>query len=128
MLPLLMVACLYCIVEGLWLYLMGPFYTARFAEFSKSPLALYDLVAAGLSYAALLGGFWFLVLEHVADGRPWAAFLRGAGFGLVVYGVYNMTNRATLRGYSWPLALTDLTWGTLVFGTMAWVYVALKNR
>jgi uncharacterized membrane protein len=42
------------------------------------------------------------------------AVFRSALLGLVVYGVYDMTNMATLRGWTWKLALVDLAWGTAV--------------
>jgi uncharacterized membrane protein len=52
------------------------------------------------------------------------AVLRAALFGLVVYGVYDMTNMATLRHWSWRLAAVDIAWGTAVAaaaGAAAWL-------
>lgn len=52
------------------------------------------------------------------------AVLRAALFGLVVYGVYDMTNMATLRHWSWWLAAVDIAWGTAVAataGAAAWL-------
>jgi uncharacterized membrane protein len=55
------------------------------------------------------------------------AFAWGAGFGLIVYGVYDLTNYATLD--RWPLALTliDITWGMFICGTTAAVTHAVAG-
>ena len=38
----------------------------------------------------------------------------GALLGLIAYSTYDLTNLATLRGWSAKLALIDLAWGTIV--------------
>lgn len=56
-----------------------------------------------------------IVVFPLALAQGWlGALLYGALFGLVVYGAYDFTNLATLRG--WPASLTviDLAWGTAV--------------
>jgi len=40
-----------------------------------------------------------------------AAVSYGALFGLCVYAAYDITNLATLRGWSMALSLVDLVWG-----------------
>lgn len=116
----LLVATIYCILEGAWLFFMNSFYTGAFARFAKFPLSVYDFVAAAFSYVVLIFGFWYFVARHVASFKNAVdAFLNGAIFGLAVYGVYNMTNRATLKGYSWTLAIVDTTWGCLIGGVVA---------
>jgi len=43
--------------------------------------------------------------------------LHGAALGFTVYGVYDFTNLATLRGWSILVNLVDLMWGTLLCAT-----------
>ena len=61
----------------------------------------------------------FAVSPEFASGRWAAAGIRGAFLGLFGYGVYDLTNQATLR--DWPLAVTmaDLIWGTLLTAVAA---------
>ena len=47
------------------------------------------------------------------------SFFYGAVFGLIVYGVYNLTNYATLVNWPIQLVLRDTIWGVLVMGSMA---------
>lgn len=45
------------------------------------------------------------------------AFLWGAIYGLVLYGVYDFTNRSILEKWSLQLALADVAWGMTLCGT-----------
>ena len=39
--------------------------------------------------------------------------------GLVSYGAYDLTNQATLLGWSWRVTLADLAWGSLATAAAA---------
>lgn len=39
-------------------------------------------------------------------------YLRGIILSIGMYGVYNMTNLAIYKDYSYELAIRDMTWGT----------------
>jgi uncharacterized membrane protein len=43
----------------------------------------------------------------------WSAAKYGALFGLIVYGVYDLTNFSTLARYSPLLTLVDMSWGVV---------------
>lgn len=43
--------------------------------------------------------------------------LLGALFGLVAYGTYDLTNMATLKVWTWKVAVLDMLWGA--FATAA---------
>jgi uncharacterized membrane protein len=42
------------------------------------------------------------------------AALLGALFGLVAYGTYDLSNLATLKGWSIEVTLVDMVWGSLL--------------
>jgi uncharacterized membrane protein len=50
--------------------------------------------------------------------------------GLSAYGLYDLTNHATLKNYSLSLALSDMTWGTFVTAaaSVAACFVAMRMR
>jgi uncharacterized membrane protein len=50
-------------------------------------------------------------LQHV--------LLRGALFGFVGYTAYDLTNLATLKGWTVGVAIVDLVWGAVVTGLAA---------
>ena len=66
-----------------------------------------------LIYALLsLGIFYFVLWER----NILEIFLRGCVFGLIVYGIYDLTNYVTLVGYSLKITLIDILWGFSVCG------------
>lgn len=97
-------------LDASWLSVMGP----RFYKPLLQGL-LADTVRpapALLFYILYIGGIVaFAVTGGGASGRITGAIIRGAGFGLVAYATYDLTNQATMR--TWPAVITiaDLAWG-----------------
>lgn len=61
-----------------------------------------------------------LVFVHGGNHTQWQpVMLYGALFGLVAYGTYDLTNLATLRGWSATLAVVDMLWGACATGVAA---------
>lgn len=123
----------YVIIEASWLLGMKtPFYTPAFADVQSldgGPV-VYDNLAAVLAYALILPVmYWFLVHPYTVSPSACGAtslgrcMLNGAALGLAMYGVYNLTNKATLRGYSWRLVCVDTC-----YGVTALVAVAIVAR
>jgi len=55
--------------------------------------------------------------------------LAGLLAGLIIYGVFDLTNLVVFgRGYSPSLALSDICWGTFVMGTSALAGALLRAR
>jgi uncharacterized membrane protein len=57
---------------------------------------------------------WFAFVEAADRDNAWGVSLRGALFGLVTYGTYELTNWATLRDWPATIVLVDLGWGTVL--------------
>ena len=71
--------------------------------------AVMTWLASTLGFVVLDGVWLGLALPRATDLG--SAALAGAGLGLVVYGVYDLTNLSTLA--AWPVAVTvaDIVWG-----------------
>ncbi|MDP9708316.1 UNVERIFIED_ORG: putative membrane protein [Pseudomonas fluorescens] len=98
----------FLLLDGLWLgVLMAPTYRELLGSLMlEKPL----LVPAAVFYCLyVFGCVVFVVLPSLTWQR--AARL-GALLGLVAYGTYDLTNWATLRGWSAQLSLMDWAWGT----------------
>lgn len=74
----------------------------------------------------VLGGILFALPR--TDGTLLSGFLWGALYGLILYGVYDLTNLALIKG--WPMAITiiDILWGMVVNGMLVSFLVWLNNR
>ena len=62
----------------------------------------------------ILGILFFVVVPGLKEDSAKSILLRGALFGLVAYGTYDLTNLATVK--DWPVLVTvvDLIWGTFL--------------
>ena len=80
----------------------------------------FRLPPAALFYLIYIGGIVFLAIgPALASGRWTMALLRGAVLGLVAYATYDLTNQATLRGWSPTVTVADLCWGIVATGAAA---------
>lgn len=104
----------YAMLDAVWLgALMTSFYRDQLRPIAR--LAANGGLAPHWPAAAavylLLGLGVSLLAVPRAPTLP-AAFLSGAIFGAVVYGVYDFTNFATLRDWPFAVVLVDVAWGT----------------
>ncbi len=84
-------------------------------------VAFYLLYAVGVVVLVVLPA---LEYEHPL-GR---AILYGALLGLVAYGTYDLTNQATLRGWSTVVTLVDMTWGASLTAVVVCIAVTAARR
>ena len=80
----------------------------------------FDVAPAAAFYLIYLAGILvFAVSPALVTGRWTTALARGAMLGLVAYSTYDLTNQATLRGWSVTVTVADLCWGSFVTATAA---------
>jgi uncharacterized membrane protein len=109
------------LLDSLWLGLvMRTFYKTQLsllARMSGDKLAPLWGPAMIVYVLLALGIVVFVVPRNGAE----ASLARGALFGFVVYGVYDLTNLSTLRG--WPIVLTavDIFWGASASAATTWI-------
>jgi uncharacterized membrane protein len=105
------------VLDGLWLgVVMKGFYRDGLAPVARLAPdgSLAPIWSAAVPvYLLLVAGNAFFVLPRAQDSSWTVAAGWGAAFGFIVYGVYDLTNLATLRGYPLSLALVDMAWGAL---------------
>jgi len=80
----------------------------------------FDVAPAAAFYLIYLAGILvFAVSPALVTGRWTTALARGTMLGLVAYSTYDLTNQATLRGWSVTVTIADLCWGSFVTATAA---------
>jgi len=101
--------------DGVYLSMTKDAYAQAISAVQKSPMQVRMLGAAVCYPLLALAYDQFIAKPNrsVTD-----AFL----LGLIIYGVYNSTNYATLSDWSGELALQDTLWGGVVFGLTAKVF------
>lgn len=116
------------ILDAIWLSTMtSRLYRKELPELIRDSPSPAPALAFYLLYAA--GVLVFVVLP--ALDRGWAVLTvlgTGALLGLVAYGTYDLTNQATLRGWSPLVTVVDLMWGATLTAVVASVAVAAARR
>lgn len=118
----------FLVFDFLWLgVIMKGFYMQELGELARRDGTKFAprWGAAVLVYLLIPLGIVLFVRPTVgSSSSPWVAFVWGAIFGLVLYGVYDLTNRAILEKWSLRMTVADILWGTLLCGTTALIMQA----
>jgi len=116
---LILGVCLF--LDALWLGSRFSYYQNLFADIQKSPLTIRFLPALAV-YILIALAIWYFVFQVAATSvarEPAKAFAVGATLGFSMYGLYDLTNYATLKGYTLEMTFVDMAWGTFLCGTAA---------
>jgi uncharacterized membrane protein len=116
------------ILDAIWLTTM----TSRLYRQKLSGLLLdTPNWAPALAFYLLYGvGVVVLVVRPALEG-DWSlgrAVAIGALLGLVAYGTYDLTNQATVRGWSLVVTAVDMAWGASLTATVAAIAIAAARR
>ncbi|MFA7653695.1 MAG: DUF2177 family protein [Candidatus Magasanikbacteria bacterium] len=83
--------------------------------------------ASVLIYVVLTLGIVLLVLPRAYGLSVFDTFTIGAFYGLIVYGIYNLTNYSILKGISLNLVLIDIIWGSVLCGVVSMAATWFNN-
>jgi len=116
-------------IDFVWLSRATSFYRLELGDLlADKP----NLIIAGFFYALYVAGILVLAVLPAERNGSWViALLLGGVLGLVAYGTYDLTNLATLNGWSLKVALVDLVWGTLLTAASSlsgYATIALVSR
>jgi len=114
----------FLLLDGVWLgVLMAPTYRELLGPLMlEKPL----LVPAAVFYCLYVFGCVALVVLPATTLQRAARM--GALLGLVAYGTYDLTNWATLRGWSVQVTLMDWAWGTFATALACTVGFVMVDR
>ena len=105
--------------------LIKPVFERHVGDILADPIRLAPAAVFYLFYAAAV--VWLVSLPALDGGSLWRVALNGAVLGAAAYGTYEFTNLATIRGWSWQMVATDLTWGTFLTAAAAVAGVAVAR-
>jgi uncharacterized membrane protein len=129
---LILVLPIFLLLDYLWLAkLMQGFYLRELGDLARregDAIKPRLLAAAGV-YLALPGGIILFALPRVDPTNPvWSALGWGFVYGVTVYAVYDLTNRATLKHWPVRMALVDICWGGVLCSLVTLAAVLIESR
>ena len=112
-------------IDYLWLgVVMSKFYKnelgvlARVSNGALKP----ELWAAGIVYILIPLGIVLFALPRVSQDNPaFTALLWGFIYGVVLYGVYDMTNYALVSKWSLRMSIVDILWGGTINSLVTYI-------
>ncbi len=114
----LLTAAAFFAIDFVWLTrIAARFYERHIGELLRAEPVVTAAVAF---YALYLAGIVvFAVLPGLEQGSLARSAVLGAFFGLVAYATFDLTCMALFEGFPWIVVAVDLTWGTVLTGTVA---------
>ena len=96
------------LLDAVWLTVNYSAHNKLFQAVQKSPMRI-RLIPAALVYFLIPAALtYFAIGKSVEESAK-----KGALLGLSMYGLYDLTNYATLKGWTLEMTLKDTLWGTL---------------
>ena len=96
--------------DAIWLTLRQSYHEQLFADVQKSPMVV-RWIPAIFVYALLVFALYMVAVRSATSWRD--AALKGALVGGTMYGFYDFTNWATLKGWTAYMTATDTAWGAV---------------
>ena len=111
-------AVVFCVMDFIWLTLIAKsFYQSHMGALMAVEIRI---VPAIIFYVLYLAGLVLFAISPALHEQNWLmAVGLGVGLGVIAYGSYDLTNMATLKGWSLSLTLVDMAWGAFVSAVSA---------
>tara|TARA_Y100001970_G_scaffold61036_1_gene77794 strand:- start:17036 stop:17440 length:405 start_codon:yes stop_codon:yes gene_type:complete len=123
----LIAALIFLIIDIIWLsFAVKSFYRPNIGHLLLDKPIMW---AAVLFYIIYVFGLGVVVIEPSLNSDNSSAVLFKAFiFGLVAYGTYNLTNMATVKGWSPSVVFVDMLWGgsLTAFSSYSGISIAKK--
>lgn len=114
---------IFLIIDFLWLGLIAKnIYQKEIGSLLKEKV---NFIAAFIFYTLFVIALTiFVIIPSIETKSILKAVLLGALFGFITYATYDLTNFATLKGFTLKVVIIDLLWGTFI-GTVTSVLTYL---
>lgn len=123
----LSVTSVFLFIDVIWLsQSFSHFYQPNIGDLLREDVILFPAALFYLIYP--LGITILIVLPLLKKGLLKTIFLKGFVLGFVAYGTYNLTNMATLQGWSASVVVVDMIWGGVLTGVSSLLGTYIVRR
>ena len=112
---IILLAVIFVLVDVGFLHLMSNNFQTMVKKIQGTPLKM-KLLPTIACYIILVSSLYYFVINK--KGSYLDAFL----LGFFIYGVYETTNMAIFKDWSYKVGLIDLTWGGFLFLITTYLY------
>jgi uncharacterized membrane protein len=111
---LLITAIIFVVLDSIYLNLIKDYFLKQINLVQKSPIKI-DFLAILLCYIFLIFGINYFIIQPNRSIQD--AFI----LGIIIYGVYETTNKALLTKWSWLTVIMDTLWGGILFALTTYI-------
>lgn len=108
------------LVDMVYLNMITKYFNKQINAIQGSNISI-DFLAAFICYIFLTAGLYYFIIQD--NKSLFDAFL----LGLVIYMVYETTNKALLKNWEWNTVLIDGIWGGLLFTITTFIVYKIKK-
>jgi uncharacterized membrane protein len=117
---LIITAVTILVLDALYIYCTYNIFNTQLVQVQKSPLKL-NYLGAVLSYTFIILGVQYFIIN------PNTSVINAFLLGILIYGVYDTTNLATISNWSYKFAAMDTLWGGTLFALTASIVKVIKQ-
>ena len=107
-------AILVVIIDSFYLQLTKNHFSMQVKRVQNSPLKI-EMTSAILCYIFIIFGINYFIIRKRRSVTD--AFL----LGLVIYGIFELTNKAILKDWMWSSVVIDTLWGGTLFALVTYL-------
>ena len=111
---LLISAIIFVVLDSIYLNLIKDYFVKQINLVQGSPIKI-DFLAILLCYIFLIFGINYFIIQPNRSIQD--AFI----LGIIIYGVYETTNKALLTKWSWLTVIMDTLWGGTLFALTTYI-------
>jgi uncharacterized membrane protein len=132
--PFIVILVLFLVIDlPVILYFNKEMYQNQFKRINNGDIKSgpHVWMSGAIAYLLLaLGIYFFIVKQELKEEKQnyFKILIRGLVLGLIIYGIYNGTNKATINEFGTKESIIDTIWGTLLSGllSVSSVYIIKK--
>jgi len=120
-------ALIFLVIDVIWLsFAVKSFYRPNLGDLLVDKPVMW---AATLFYLVYVLGLAIVIIEPALDAnKSFMLIVRAFFFGLVAYGTYNLTNMATVKGWSSKVVLVDMFWGGFLTAFSSYFAILIAKK
>ena len=120
-------ALIFLIIDIIWLsFAVKSFYRPNIGHLLLDKPIMW---AASMFYIVYVIGLGIVIIEPSVNFDDTLKFLfKAFMFGLVAYGTYNLTNMATVKGWSASVVFVDMVWGGSLTAFSSYYGILITKR
>ncbi|MDG2298905.1 MAG: DUF2177 family protein [Planktomarina sp.] len=123
----LSVTTIFLFIDIIWLSQSFSYiYQPNIGELLRENIIIFPAILFYIMYP--LGATILVALPSLEKVLLKTIFINGFVLGVIAYGTYNLTNMATLEGWSAKVVIIDMIWGGFLTGVSVLLGTLISNK